>query len=1047
VIFNKKLENKMDNFKNILLACSLAAFPALAGTTVAVASNTGNAVYTLTAANNSIASPVEVQDNVTVSGKVVDENGNPMPGVSVVLKGTTSGTITDTDGRFSIETPEGAVLIFSYQGYGTQEHDVTGSGNMGEIRLLPGDNGSDGLVNVAFDKKAESDIMSGISYVNTADVFPNYYSTYSLSGLSNMTTGYNGSIRGNDAMLVLVDGVPRNADNVLPSEIEQITVLKGPEASILYGSAGSKGALLITTKRGNVDGLKVTGSVHSGAVVAKRLPQYLCASEYMVVNNKVREAAGSQGIYSNSEIYYHSSANDNEYRYPDINYYSDDYIKRAYNYTDASIEMNGGNDRAHFYSNVGYFRNGTFLNFGEAKDGSTQRLNIRGNVDVNITKNISAFINANTTFYDVKSANGNFWEAAEQNRPNYPQHAAPLIPLSCIDENAADALQLVATSNHIIDGKYFLGGTQANKTNAIADMYAAGTNKYTSRHFDFDAGVKADLSSVLEGLYFKTTFSVDYATGYSTAFNESYATYEPVWSNINGEDKIIALNKMGNDSKSGVQNISGSQSARTVGVNAYFGYKNTFGGVNNVNAKLVANAYQKTVTDSYHRGANAALALSGEYNYDHKYYAELGLAIPHSAKLPEGNRNALSKSVTLGWNLANEDFLKGNSLISSLTIAASASDIAEDVDIDGYYLYSENWARAYGYAWADNNSIQYTYCAAAGNDDLGFVKEKSLSATLKLGLLNDMLVFSASAFSNKFEGFPVQPSISYPSYMRTGNISFVPYENYNDELRKGFEFGMDFSKQFGDVKTKLGVYGLVYDTERTKVAELYDYDYQNREGKAIDGIWGYECLGFFKSQEEIDNSPYQSLGETVRPGDLKYKDQNGDGYINDDDVVFLGKGGWYGAPFTMGLNLTVNYKNFTLFVMGSAYMNSYTVKNNSYYWMANGNDAKYSVIARDCWTLDNTDAAYPRISTGSGANNYKTSDFWMFKNNRFELQAVQLSYDLPSNLFVGHFIKGVSTFIQGTDLFMISKERKYLETNIGSAPQTRRFLAGVKVVF
>ncbi|EJW92094.1 hypothetical protein EVA_19799, partial [gut metagenome] len=168
------------------------------------------------------------------------------------------------------------------------------------------------------------------------------------------------------------------------------------------------------------------------------------SAEYMTLYNEARVNDGGLPLYSPAEIYNHASGL-NPYRYPNVNYYSSDYLKKAYNRSDVTAEISGGNKRARFYTNISYYRNGDYLDFGEGKNNMTDRFNVRGNVDVNINSFINAYINANATFYNAKSAKGDYWNAAATMRPNYPQGAAPLIPLDMIDPNATEAWELIGT--------------------------------------------------------------------------------------------------------------------------------------------------------------------------------------------------------------------------------------------------------------------------------------------------------------------------------------------------------------------------------------------------------------------------------------------------------------------------------------------------------------------------------------------------------------------------------------------------------------------------
>ena len=912
---------------------------------------------------------------------------------------------------------------------------------------------NDPLVNVAYRQVAQSDIIGSVAVLDYEALTEKNYNTYSLDNMQAYVSGFNGnSLWGMDAdndqgYLVLIDGVPRDANNVLPTEIAQVTFLKSAQAVVLYGSRAAKGAILITTKRATNDGLSVSVRANTGVAVAKAFPEYLGAAEYMTLYNEALANDGNAPLYSAEEIYNHS-AGLNPYRYPDINYYSSEYINKAYNRTDVTAEISGGGKRAHFYSNVSYYNQGDFLKVGEAANNNTSRFNVRGNVDVHINDFVKAHINANTTFYDAKSAKGDYWNVASTMRPNFPQHAAPLIPISLIDPNATGALELIAASGNIIDGKYFLGGTQQNTTNAFADMYAAGRSKWTSRQFQFDTGVDVDLQKVLKGLTFKTNFAMDYATSYNTSYDNTYAIYTPTWSNYNGKDVIVGLTKEGLDEKSGNQNIGGSSANMTVLFNAMFDYNRTFAQKHNLSALLVASGFQQTISGTYHRTSNANIGVQAAYNYDKRYYADFSGALVHSAKLAPGHRKAFSPSVTLGWKIGNESFMEGSDF-DDLTLSVSGSVLNQDIDIADYYLYAPVWKTDnYGYEWNDGNLSQFVTSSRGQNDLLSFIKRKEFSLNVNGALFDRTLTFDASYFIQSMEGYTITNSSTWPSHLATGypSQSFIPTINYNNNARTGFDISMNYRKTFGDFTLAAGLNATIYETLATRRDEVYT-DHRQRAGKPLDGIWGYECLGIFQSQEEIDSWVPQSLGSTVRPGDLKYVDQNGDGVVNSDDQVFLGRGGWYGNPLTFGANLTLSYKSFTLFAIATAGYGAYGVKNSSYYWI--DDQDKYSAVVRDRWTPETAaTATYPRLTVTEGANNFVTSDFWMYSTRRFDLAKVQLTYEMPQAVLRNNkVVKGFSAYISGSNLLTISPERKHMEMNVGSAPQARFYNLGVKLGF
>lgn len=763
-------------------------------------------------------------------------------------------------------------------------------------------------VQVAFRKMAQKDLLGGVSVVNVEELTQKNYNTYSLDNMQGYIGGWNGnSLWGMDGdhagYLVLVDGVPREANNVMPSEIAQITFLKGAQAVVLYGSRAAKGAILISTKRGHAGGLRVSLRANTGFNVAKAFPEYLGSAEYMTLYNEalLNDDPSAKPLYSAEQIYNHGSGI-NPYRYPNINYYSSDYVKKACNRSEATAEISGGGQRARFYSNVSYYRTGDLLNFGEAKNNMIDRFNVRGNVDVDINRFISTHINANATFYNAQNAKGDYWNAAATARPNFPQNASPLISVDLIDPNATSALELLSTTSNIIDGKYFLSGSQANPTNVFADNYAAGSSKWTSRQFQFDAGLDINLDKVLKGLSFNALFAVDYATSYTTSFDNKYAIFVPTWANYNGKDVIVALSKEGNDEKPGTQNISGSSDKQTIAFSGQFNYRNTFGGVHNVSGMLIANGYQQTISQQYHRISNANLALQLGYNYRQRYYADFDAALVHSAKLAEGHRNALSPSLTLGWRLSEEGFLKDSPVIDDLMFSVSGSILNQDIDLvvgdNEFYLYKAVWTQNDGYAWYDGPAGKYTISTRGENDGLSFIQRKEFSANLRASLWQKLITVDASFFINSMEGYLIDQPTFYPSHLNTGypDASFMAVQNFNNNRRIGFDFSINANKRFGEVDLSLGVSGTYYDTKITKRDEIYDNAYRYRQGKPIDGIWGLQSDGLFRNEEEIAASPEQKLGSTVRPGDIKYVDQNGDNVIDDKDEIYLGKGGWYGSP-------------------------------------------------------------------------------------------------------------------------------------------------------
>lgn len=908
-------------------------------------------------------------------------------------------------------------------------------------------------INVAFRKSDVRDVIVPVSKVNVSELMEKNYNTYSLDNMQALTAGYNGQLWNQGEALVLIDGVPRDANNVLPTEIEDITFLKGASAVVLYGSRASKGVILITTKRGSIAPLKISARANYTMDVAKSFPTYLDGAEYMTLYNQALVNDGLSPKFTDEQIY-NTAAGTNPYRYPNQQFYTSDYLNKTKSRYDVTAEFQGGGKFAQFYTNVSYYRQGDFINFGEGKNNYTDRLNVRGNIDLQLSDWASGWVNANATYYNQHGSNSNFWSAASTLRPN---RVAPFIPVSFIDPLDVNSLNLIQNTRNIIHnpaglpaGDYFLGATQEDQSNAFADMYSAGYNTWTSRQFQFDAGVKFDLKSILKGLSFKTNFAVDYKTSYSTSLNDQYATFGVNWTQIDGYDVIGSLTQYGQDKHTGTLNASKSAEQQTIAWNGQFDYVNSWGD-HNLHATLVANGYQQTISGEYHRVSNANLGLQASYNFAHKYYVDLAANAVHSAKLPEGNRKAISPSVTLGWRLTSEDFMKDMDWLDDLRLTAGYTVLNQDLDIAEYFMYKDIFtATGTWWGWSDaNNSIQTSDSQRGGNDELSFVKRKEFNVGLNGALLKNKLTFSVNYFNTTVDGLLAQPDYIYPSYMHTywPVSTFVPYINYGKNRRQGIDFAIAYNDKAGDFEWGVQAFGQTTTSKNLRVAENVEFEYQRSEGKATDAIWGLECLGYYNSKEEIDNAEAKSSFGTVMPGDLKYKDQNGDGIIDSKDQVVIGR---WGAKFSGGLNLTLKYRNFTLFAMLTGQFGGNAIKNDTYNWVYG--ERKYSDVVRGAWTAEKFKngemISYPRLTTQSPDNNFRTSDYWMYKTDRLDLARVQITYDFSKSLFgPKSIVKGLQIYANGNSLLTIAGERDQMERNVDSSPQTRSFTLGAKVEF
>ncbi len=899
------------------------------------------------------------------------------------------------------------------------------------------------LVDLAQNPIVKQDDLNGTTTVNMEELQEVSYSLGVLDNLDAFVAGWDGGkLWGYSDVLILVDGVPREAHTIMPDEVSTVTFLKSSAATLLYGTEGNNGAILITSKKGKIGDVTVDVNVNTGMNFMKEIPEYLNSAEYMTYYNQAAINDGKSPAFTDEQIYNHGSGLD-PYRYPDLDLYSDDFMNSYFNRTDASLSVQGGNDRTQYYTNASYTRNGDYLNFGEASHNRSERLSARGNIDFKISDIITSYAKTSVVMNTNKSANDDFWKATREMRPN---RFSPLLPISAISPEALDALKAIGATDNIIDGKYFLSGTQLEQTNAISKIYAGGSGESVSRYFQFDIGLKINLEGLTKGLSFSGRIAVDYSAGYRTEYNNNYAIFEPTWSNVNGQSTIISLTKYGDDERSGDQQVKSSWMNRQTHASVQFDYQRSFG-KHNLSALAMGRANQKVLVSNYHKPSTANLGAMVSYNYDKRYYVDAVGAYVHSAKLPKGNRQALSPSFTLGWNVANEAFMPKD-VFNELMISASVSEQNSDRSIDGYYLHEsvyKNNGSGIWYGWGDALGGGESAVAVIGeNPDLTFVKRKELNASINAVMLDRSLWVNANYFYSKIHGGITQATTMYPSYFTSywPESTFIPYINYNEDLRHGVDVSINYAKSFRNVDFSVGLTGSYLATKALLRDEIYEDEYQNRQGRDLNTIWGLECAGFFNSQDDVDNSTPQDFG-VVKPGDLKYVDQNGDNIIDAKDEVALGS--WV-SPYELGLNFEIGYKGFTLAAIATSRLGGQGVKNTEYDWIYG--ERKYSAVVRDAWTPETAETAtYPRLTTETGSNNFRTSDFWVYNTNRFDLSKIQFTYDFSERIFEQKKITGLSLYVGGYNLVTVAPEAKRMNTNFWGAPYSRFVNLGVKASF
>ena len=978
------------------------------------------------------AQKLPVSNLMTIESVVVDESGSPISGAAVYGNEGIAFTKTDALGRFTIHTPDLSDILIEAPGYESFVFEPDKYRNLETLSLKksPFLYGQNDLVRIAFGKVKKGDLVNAVSILDPKEL-RRYDNTQSIaSALTGLVPGMlgNGNIRGIGSPLYIVDGLPRDISTINLSEVEQISILKDINSSILYGNDAVNGVVQITTKRGQAYKKQVNATAYYGISRPSALPKYLSSPDYMGLYNEARVNDGLGVQYSPAIIDLYRTGN--KYRYPSIDYYSSEYLKNVKPFSRAMVDFSGGNNVATYYSNIGWTQTGSLYNFGEGKSLKSNSFNVRGNIDLKVNRWIKSAMDAVIVLNNNNGPTGDYFGNAATLRPNL---FSPLLPISMIDpENA-----ILKGHKNDIDKTYLLGGTSTYPTNPIAAGYSGGANRQVQRTFAFNNRIDFDLSESVQGLAFHTNLSFDYLTLYDQFISNTYAVYAPTWSA--SEDKITAITKFGEDVRTGTQNVGNASYRRRIGFYGMLDYDRTFNDVHHFSGSLLAYVSNDKIQTDLQGSKNANLGLRLAYGFKNKYLLDFSSAYVNSVKLPEGNRSAFSPSLGIAWMVSSENFMSSVSFVDYLKIRLSAGSMNSDNGIPGFFNYDERYGGSGSYAWYEGTRTRAGVIPVnGGNANLAFEKRNEINLGLESMLFKNRLSVNVNFFTSSYSDQITRPQSIYPSYFTT----FIPYRNFEENAYKGLELGLSFTEHLGDFSMTLGA-NVLYSTSKVKKRdELYSESYRNRTGQPVDAMFGLAADGLFASKADIASHELQAFG-TVKPGDIKYVDQNGDGVIDANDEVRIGRSQ---APLSYGLNLRMSYKKFTLFARGNGRMGSDGMLSNNYFWV--DGDDKYSSYILNRWTeATASTATLPRLSSIANTNNYRSSSFWIYRDNYFTVDRVQLTYEFPIRTSNKIGMKGLSVFADASNLVMISKYRHIKELNIGTEPQYRSYSLGLNVSF
>ncbi|SNR71279.1 TonB-linked outer membrane protein, SusC/RagA family [Lutibacter agarilyticus] len=978
-----------------------------------------------------------------VNATVIDEQGNPIMGVNVFGPNGVQA-ITNVNGQFQITLLGDESVVIQKRGYESELISISDLLDNVTLEKSPFLATEDDQIEMGLVSKNRRENIGAISSINTKDRLKYDNTQWVRDYINGLMLGVKGSsnVRGLGNAIFVIDGVIGRDPNVLNmEEVDQITVLRDANSVALYGSQGKNGVIIINTKRGKTNRKEMNFNVRSGLRTPIALPNYVGSLDYMELFNEARLNDGQDITFLPSDIDPYKN-NPNKYQYPDVDFYSNEYVKPFVNSTSVTAEFSGGSDKSKYYVNAGWNHNESWVSINPDANAGSNRINVRGNIDFVVNDWITSSLDGIAIIGSNKSSLSNLLSAGTTFKPN---SYVPLLPVNMVDTIGNPALAGQVKAARIYDGMLLGGAQQFQDNTPVANAIAGGYQNDVTRTTQFNNSINFDLDKITEGLSAKTYLSFDFYDSYKLSVENKYSVYQATWE----DDKITALEAFGDvDLKDLTENVRTNGFVSRIGFYALVNYEKTIAENHSLNATFLGYYNSTNSNNVLQKDIDSHLGFQLVYDYKKKVFVDFSGTYTSSIKLPEGNRGGFSPTLGLGYILSEESFLKNSNVIDYLKLKASGGIIKSDQGIDEYYLYSETYSNGGTFNWADGQSSNRRQSLDQGeNLNMGFEERIDLNIGFESYLMSSLWV-EFNYFRTELDKQLAFLSNKYPSYYNT----FRPYDNFNNNKYTGFEIGLNYNKTINDFSVSFGANILYSETEVIKRSESYEFDYQNRVGKETSTIFGLVDQGFYSETDfDIDTDGNYMLKDglavpnfgAVQPGDIKYLDQNGDNVIDNDDNVAIGQSS---SPWTYGVNLNLKYKSFNLFILGTGQFGADAITSNSYY-QVNGND-KYSEVVLGRWTPETeSTATFPRLSSGENANNFKTSTFWMYDTSFFKINRAQLTYEFDKDVCRSVGMKEFSMNISGTNLFEIAKNRDIRQLTIGGTPQFRAFMLGLRMSF
>ena len=1008
----------------------------------------------------------------TVSGQVFDDLDMPVPGASVFIKNSPGvGAVTDIDGKFSLKAQKNDVIVVSFLGYKQEEYLVTKSESNISIKLKQDSQVLEETVIVGMGTQRKVSVVGAITNVDIADIQTPATNINNMLGgripgvISLQRSGEPGKnisefwIRGigtfgaNSSALVLIDGLEGNLSEIDPSDIESFSVLKDASATAVYGVRGANGVVLVTTKRGTADKLQITARANWTISHMVNMPEYLEAYDYAKLANEALRVRGNTPLYSDMELDLIKYQLDPDL-YPNVNWQKEVLNRNALQQT-YYINAKGGGSLARYYLSLGMSNESSAYKQEKSSKYSTKvgyrTYNYRVNLDINLTKTTTVYFGSDG-FISEKAEPGN-----------------------------ADTDALWATQRNLtpltIPRVYSTGQLPAYGADNAYSPYVMlnYTGMSNTRHFRGKSTVelKQDLSMVTKGLSARAQIA------YDTELNlkeKRYVRPEMYYADRRRYTGELGLYKK-LDSEP-VKYTHEDEQYYKVHFESMLNYERTFAEQHRLSGLLYyymssEQRMNKDIDDkdeslrSMYAIPIRYQGLSGRITYGLRdtYFLDLNFGYTGSANFAKGDRFGFFPAVAVGWVPTGYDWVREKlPWLDFLKIRGSYGTVGNDRLTNTRFPYLTLLKTGDGGGWGSTNG--YITEETIGADNLKWEIAKKTDIGIEGKLFGERLNFVVDVFYDKRDGI-YQERQQIPDY---AGLQKMPFGNVGKMVSYGSDGNISFTQNINKNMSFTLRGNFTYSANEVKNWEqaVQKYDYQNYSGYVNNAFRGYIALGLFRDEADIAASPKQTFGDYL-PGDIKYKDVNGDGVINDDDRTIIGNPH---PDLTGGFNISLTWRDFDL----STYM-YYSIGNDlykhyEYYTMFGNLQSNYSKdrLAKSWDPVNNPNGIYPLWTTtsteGPEAGNESNSNY-VQDGSYLRMQTLTLGYSLPKKLLKKIGFEKIRVYGQISNVFTItgydgldpevrshtSFENEYVSSDMnkgidyGSYGMPRQFLMGVNVTF